>query len=173
MVLWPIVIVLLSRVCLIVWRQNLRYEPTLKLHLCQRDGMTADSASLQPKTASAPTKLWSFFFLFFFNWSQTKKIFVFCRPPLLWAYHFLSSHSTVQDKMHKILFLIFFFFLNVAVSNPESVFHPELPVIPKPGEFKRLFIWKKTAYETQQKANNNSHFNLTACVLLLSRVSYF
>lgn len=126
------------------------------------------------KNCLCPHKAVKFFFLFFFNWSQTKKIFVFCRPPLLWAYHFLSSHSTVQDKMHKILFLIFFFFfLNVAVSNPESVFHPELPVIPKPGEFKRLFIWKKTAYETQQKANNNSHFNLTACVLLLSRVSYF
>lgn len=49
------------------------------------------------------------------------------------------------------------------IFNPSSVFHPELPVIPKPGEFKRLFIWKKTAYETQQKANNHLHFNLTAC----------
>ena len=55
-------------------------------------------------------------------------------------------------------------------SNPFKCFHPELPVIPKPGEFKGLFIWKKTAYETQQKANNNSHFDLTACFLKIKNL---
>lgn len=52
-------------------------------------------------------------------------------------------------------------------SNPSSVFHPELPVIPKPGEFNRLFIWKKTAHETQRKANNNLHFLLDSMLFRL------
>lgn len=76
------------------------------------------------KNCLCPHKAVKFFFLFFFNWSQTKKIFVFCRPPLLWAYHFLSSHSTVQDKMHKIFFLIFFFFFKCCSKQPWKCFSP-------------------------------------------------
>lgn len=95
---------------------------------------------------------------------KKKKKTLFYLPPLLWAFFFFFIYiflkqvtvlsKTICTDNDLQSFNIF---------NPSSVFHPELPVIPKPGEFKRLFIWKKTAYETQQKANNHLHFNLTAC----------
>lgn len=47
----------------------------------------------------------------------------------------------------------------VHCSSPYSKFHPELPVIPKAGQFKRFFIWKKTADETRA----DSHEQLFHC----------
>lgn len=116
------------------------------LHLSQQDGETADTA----KTALAPTKLWCFLM------KSNKDIFVFCLPPLSWVHYFsLKSWYCPRQNAQIRWPAEFKYVFKCCSSNPSSVFHPELPVIPKPGEFKRLFIWKKTAYETQRKANNN------------------
>lgn len=41
-------------------------------------------------------------------------------------------------------------FNSCSIATLLSVFHPELPVIPKPDRFKRLFIWKKAARDTAE-----------------------
>lgn len=114
--------------------------------------MTADSDSLQPKKC-----------LFFFKkWNQRNLCFL--SASTLMSLLSLKSQYCPRQNSQTITCKIWIF-LNVAVATLQSVFHPELPVIPKPGEFKTLFIWKKTAYETQQKANNNLHFLLDSMLL--------
>lgn len=90
------------------------------------------------------------FFLFWLG--QTKKclfpislhsckLIIFCQVMVL-STTVCTSISTDNDLQN-------FYIFNCCSSNHLGDFHPELPVIPKPGEFKRLFIWKKTAHETK------------------------
>lgn len=57
-------------------------------YLSQQDGMTAaDSASLQPKAASAPPKKAVMLF------NEDKEIFVFWLSPLFWVLYYFSLKS--------------------------------------------------------------------------------
>lgn len=101
-------------------------------YLSQRDGTAADTVSFQPKTASAPSKLGCFLM------KRNKDIFFpIC---LLSSELIILSQVIVLSKTactgNDLQNFTFCFFLCYS-SNPSSVF---LPVIPKPGEFKTLFI---------------------------------
>lgn len=60
--------------------------------------------------------------------------FLFCELTIFDQVTVLSKTICTDNDLQS--FNIF----NCCSSNLSSVFHPELPVIPKPGEFKRLFI---------------------------------
>lgn len=108
--------------------------------------MIVDTGSPRPKVSSSPPQS-----IDVFKWSTTKKL-VF--PVCLLSCEFMAFSQVIvycPRQNAQINDLQQFKIPKRCSSNPSSVFHPELPVIPKPGVFKTLFIWKKTACETQQK----------------------